>query len=111
MNRKYAAFLRSTFYGGLSSMHTDDVFYDGKTQPGPAEFSASRLVDTVEPFKDAGQVLTVDPTSLILDVDSDPAIFAHGGDVDIGPFGTVFHGVVQEILDSGLKQVGIPADV
>ncbi len=73
------------------------MFRDGKPQAGTPDFAGSSLVDTVEPFEDAREMLPGDSRPVVLHFDPDRALPAASAQPDASVLPAVPDRVVHEI--------------
>ena len=86
-----------------------DVFDDGEAEAGAAVFAGAVLVDAVEAFEEAGEVLGGDAAAAVGDGEDGVAVFGFEAEGDGGGAG-VAEGVGEEVDEGLLEEVGVAAD-
>src|ERR1035437_9390890 len=85
-----------------------NMLHNGQTQPGSAQFTRPRLIDSIEPLKKPGVVLSRNSRSTIRNFERHKLRpRATPMDFDRAPHGSVFTGIIQKIDEHLLNPPGI----
>src|SRR5207249_11929614 len=90
----------------LAAVERDGVLHDREAESGPALLARARLVDAVEAFEDAREILRRDPRAGVLDLAPNPGFIAPQRDPHPPPL-RVLHRVVDQVRHRLLEQRAI----
>src|SRR5262249_32260283 len=100
-----------TFDGDRAAGALDGIADDGETEARSAGLAGAGLVDPVETFEDAGDVLGRDPDSVIGHRDSDCAVAAANVYANLAAGVVVVDAVHQQVGDGAFEPALLPGDV
>ena len=95
MNREGTSLPQRTFDGDMAPMGLNNVFDNGQTEPGTAEFAAAGFVHPVKSFEKPRQVLVRYAGPLVGKFYRDLAFLLSGSDPDLAAVVTVLDGIVN----------------
>lgn len=104
---KRTSFTGQAFNIHMASMCLGDMFDYGKTKPCATNLSASCLVHTIKPFKEALEMFLVYAATLVTDTNNDFTFSLNCLYLDNSPLITIFDGIIKEVYDSLFKERGI----
>lgn len=73
-NRESESVRGDIFDGYLTAMKRYGVFYNGETESGSSGGTGTALVDAIETFEDAGEVLGGDAAAVVFESDTDAIV-------------------------------------
>src|SRR4029077_12911232 len=85
--------------GDLAADRLDQVLDDREAQAGPPQLPAPRLVDAVEAFEDAGQVVAGDADPGVGDFQDDGVPPQAAADADGAELGGILDRVVDQVVE------------
>jgi len=91
-------------------MREDDVLGDGKTQACASAFTRARFIDTIETFKDAGEMFGWNSRAKIADVELHSVIDIARSEFDAAAFVGGLGGIVDEVGEDLEDGVAIGGD-
>ena len=92
-------------------MLVQNLLRDGKAEARAAGFARTRLVHTVEPVKQARQILFGDADAVIRDADKDVSAARADGHVDFAAVGRILDSVGDDVGNDLLDALPVAVDV
>ena len=93
-----------------TAMQKDGIFYDGEAEACASHAAAAALVDTVEAFEDAQEMLWGDAHTIIAEAERPTVVSLFCADVDGGALASIIDSIIDKVTENAVNERGITLD-